>query len=128
MTVNRKAEIERAQACREVGKRNGWSDQQIITYYSIDRDVAAEVFEGVQVEPPRRQRRTDYRRLIERWCAERLFEEVGVAQVAEAGCVSVATARKLIEDRPDLFRRVARSKWEVRDPKADRQFERRQAT
>lgn len=128
MTVSRTAEIDRAKACREVGQRNGWSDRQIIAYYSIDKSVADEVFGQVEVQPTRRHKRADYRRMIERWCAERLFEEVTVGQVAEAGCVSPATARKFIEDRADLFRRLGRSTWEVRDPQADRQFERRQAT
>lgn len=128
MTVNRTAEIDRARACREVGQRNGWSERQIIAYYSIDKDVAAEVFGPIETEAPRRHRRVDHRRMIERWCADRVFEEVTVAQVAEAGCVSPATARKFIEDRADLFKRLGRSTWEVRDPQADRQFERRQAT
>lgn len=118
----------RARAAKEAGQRNGLSDRQIIAYYAIDAAVAEEVFGAVEEAPMRRHRRADYRSMIERWCRDRLFEEVSVGQVAEVGCVSPSTARKFIEDRPDLFKRLGRSTWEVRDPRADRQFERRQAT
>lgn len=129
MGQNYNPEIDRARAALEVGRREGWTNAKIIAYYSIDRSVVPEVFgETAPIEAPRRVKRVDYRRAIERWCGDRVFEEVTVAQVAEAGCVSGATARKFIEDRADLFRRTGRSTWEVRDPQSDRQFERRQAT
>jgi len=122
-------EIWRARAALEVGRREGWTDAKIIAYYSLDRSIISEVFgETAPIEAARRSKRVDYRRAIERWCGDRVFEEVTVAQVAEAGCVSAATARKFIEGRADLFRRIGRSTWEVRDPQSDRQFERRRAT
>ena len=36
----------------------------------------------------------------------------------------VLDAKKIVEDRPDVFRVVKRGLYEIRDPKADREAER----
>jgi len=125
----RDSEIQRARYAREAGQRQGWSDKQIISYYSIDRSVIPEVFGEVSLAlEERRKRRVDYRKLILDWCKEHVYEEVTIQQVAEVGCVSAATARKFVEDRGDVFKRLGRGRWEVRDAEADRRFARQRAT
>lgn len=77
------------------------------------------LLEGGSV-PSKPQKRADKYKTIERWAKEHLFEAVTVAQIAEIGGVSNATARKFINDRVDLFRKIGGRVWEVRDPVADR--------
>ena len=69
---------------------------------------------------------------LARWLAEahqspstvtrnQIFEEVTLADLERVSGLSVASVRKFIGERPDLFRRLRRGVWEVRDPKADRE-------
>jgi Fic family protein len=77
------------------------------------------LLEGDSV-PSKPQKRADKYKTIERWTKEHLFETVTVAQIAEIGDVSNATARKFINDRVDLFRKIGGRVWEIRDPVSDR--------
>lgn len=61
---------------------------------------------------------------IIRWCAAHIFEEVTAADLAEVSGLSEPTVRKFIGDRSDLFRKLRRGVWEVRDPKSDRAADR----
>ncbi len=54
------------------------------------------------------------------WCAKNVFEEVTIPLLVEVSGLSAPTVRKFIGDRVDLFRKLKRGVWEVRDPKADR--------
>ena len=45
--------------------------------------------------------------------------------VMEMAEVSRATALKLLEERPDVFKPLRRGVWEVRDARADREADRR---
>lgn len=55
------------------------------------------------------------------WCAKNLFAETTVADLANLSGLSEVSVRKLIKDRPDLFRKVGYGTYEVRNPKADRE-------
>jgi hypothetical protein len=57
------------------------------------------------------------------WCRNNIFAEVTVKELAAIGECSEATVRALINDRRDIFRKSEGRKYEVRDPKADRQNE-----
>ena len=65
--------------------------------------------------------RSDQYESIVRWCSNHIFEEVTLADLERVSGLSVASVRKFIGERPDLFRRLRRGVWEVRDPKADRE-------
>jgi hypothetical protein len=54
------------------------------------------------------------------WCANNVFGEVTITRLIEVSGLSAPTVRKFIGDRVDLFRKLRRGVWEVRDPKADR--------
>ena len=77
------------------------------------------LLEGDSV-PSKPQKRADKYKTIERWTKEHLFEAVTVPQIASIGDVSNATARKFINDRVDLFRKIGGRVWEIRDPVSDR--------
>ncbi len=61
--------------------------------------------------------------LIDRWCADNVFAEVTVGQLAEIGNCSTGFVRKKIAERPDVFRKIGRSTFEIRDPQEDRNRE-----
>jgi len=66
-------------------------------------------------------KRTDTKHdLIDRWCADNVFAEVTIAQLAEIGGCSGGFVRKKIAQRPDVFRRISHKTYEIRDPQADR--------
>lgn len=60
-----------------------------------------------------------YQSIID-WTQEHLFEQVTPQQIMEVGDISYPTALKFIGDRPDIFRKIKRGLYELRDPQADR--------
>ena len=65
------------------------------------------------------KRSEKYQALID-WTQEHLYEEVTPQTIMEVGNISYPTALKFIGDRPDIFRKIKRGVYELRDPKADR--------
>jgi len=59
--------------------------------------------------------------LIDTWCEQHVLEQVTLEELATIGNCSKSFVRKKTTDRPDIFRRIKRSTFEVRDPQADRQ-------
>lgn len=57
------------------------------------------------------------------WCKENHLTQASVKQIAEVGGVSYPTALKFINDRPDLFYKIKRGLYEVRNPQVVRQEE-----
>lgn len=54
------------------------------------------------------------------WCKNNLFAEVTLADLQQLSGLSAPTVRKFIDSRMDVFRKLRRGVWEVRDPQADR--------
>lgn len=117
------AERDRARMCALTNP--SWSPKELVSYYSIDLRVAAEIFGVAQVEPEKKVRRADKYGKIYDWCDQNVFAQVTTQQVAEIGEISYPTALKLVSDRPDLFRKIKRGLYEIRDPKADREAEKK---
>lgn len=65
------------------------------------------------------KREDKYQSIID-WTQEHLFEEVTPQDIMEVGNISYPTALKFIGDRPDIFRKIKRGVYELRDPIADR--------
>lgn len=65
-------------------------------------------------------KRTEKYQSIIDWAKDHLFEQVTPQQVMEVGDISYPTALKFIGDRPDIFRKIKRGLYELRDPQADR--------
>lgn len=98
-----------------------WTPEQIVSYYSIDRRIAEELF-GVDKEAvSRKPKRADKYDAIKKWCAENVFAEVTPNELAEVGELSYQTVLKYIADNPHTFRKIGRGKYEVRDAQADRE-------
>lgn len=65
------------------------------------------------------KRSEKYQSIID-WTQEHLYEEVTPQTIMEIGDISYPTALKFIGDRPDIFRKIKRGVYELRDPIADR--------
>ena len=115
-------ETERANYCREANP--GMTNQELSAYYSIDRSVSALVF-GI-IDQPKKTKRANPTQTALAWAGNNLFAEISSKQLAEAIGASLPTALKIIDGRPDVFRKLARGKWEVRDAVADRQADKKE--
>lgn len=99
-----------------------WTLTEVIRHYSIDKRVAA-LFIGedkATAAPERKQKRSEKYSAIFDYVDEHIFEQVTPNQIAEIGGVSYPTALKVIESRPDIFRKIKRGLYELRDAQADR--------
>lgn len=92
-----------------------------LRHYGVPAAIIAAVLgETDENAPHRKQKRVEkYQNIID-WCYAHAMEQVSVNKVAEVGQVSYPTALKFINDRIDLFRKVKRGLYEVRDAKAER--------
>jgi hypothetical protein len=96
----------------------------VLRQYGVTESVAKEIIGDIDLTVTRRQKRSDKYQSIIDWCETHAMEQVTPENVAEVGNVSYSTAIKFIKDRVDLFRRVKRGVYEVRDFRAERAAER----
>jgi len=90
--------------------------------YGVAASIIAELTdEDATIE--RRTRRADKYKTMLDWCKTNVAVQVTPDEMAEIGDVSRATALKFIQDRVDLFRKVKRGLYEVRDPDTERAVE-----
>lgn len=115
------AEWMRAQFCLIVGDPNNPMDT--LKSYNVTADVITHILGREPSAPEPRQKRADkYQNIID-WCMENHLFQTDANQIAEVGGVSYATAIKFIKDRPDLFFRIKKGVYEVRNPKIMREEE-----
>ena len=91
--------------------------------YMIRQEPAKEVLEhfgNEEIDLQPKIKRANKQSSIISWCKEHVHEQVTPKQISEIGEISYPTALKYINDRPDLFWKVARGVYEVRDPAEDR--------
>lgn len=101
---------------------------QIFKTYSVDPRVWEFFIDDVEsVTFERRMSRADKVRNVMNWAAENVGEEITLDKIMEVGDVAYSMAKKITEDRPDVFRRIKRGCFSVRDPKADREADRKAA-
>jgi hypothetical protein len=78
---------------------------------------------GKTISAPTRGHRAGKREYAFQYAAENAGKEMKTADIAAAIGVSYPTMLKIIESRPDLFRRVGHGIYSLRDSMADRQKE-----
>jgi hypothetical protein len=107
------SEVARAKhACLAAGSST--LDPAIMRQYSIMGRVIEHLC-GKVPEIERNLKYSDRRRMMENWCAENIDSIITPNDLAEIGGVSYATAMKFINERVDLFRKVERGKYIVRN-------------
>ena len=90
----------------------------------VDARWLAEQLASAHRSPDSIRREDQYGDIL-RWCKQNLFEEVTLQHLQDLSGLSAPTVRKFIESRLDLFRKLRRGVWEVRDPEADREADQR---
>lgn len=68
-------------------------------------------------------KRKDKYQTIVNWCKENVGSETTVFAVAEIGNVSYPTANNFIKNRTDLFAKIKKGSYIVRDPETERALE-----
>lgn len=58
--------------------------------------------------------------ILNNWCKENIGKEANAYMLGEVCGFTAITVRKYMDDRPDLFQKVKRGVWIVRDPQSDR--------
>jgi hypothetical protein len=84
--------------------------------YGISADTFKNLVGETVPEVQKRQKRTDKYDTVKQWCLENHLVQVSVNTIAEIGNFSYPTALKFITDRPDLFFKIKRGVYEVRNP------------
>jgi hypothetical protein len=96
--------------------------KELVAYYAIDRKVAQELW-GDDATPEVKARKVKPADALMTYARTNLFAHITSKQVCEIADCSLPTALRLLDARPDVFRKIKRGTWEVRDPQADRQAE-----
>jgi hypothetical protein len=91
--------------------------------YNVQNQVIEYLLGELPAPPEPKKKRSDkYEELIE-WCKDNHLVQVNAEQIAEQGDMSYSTALKFIKDRPDLFYKIKKGVYEVRNPEIVRQEE-----
>lgn len=102
-----------------INVNTGTPIHEVFRHYSVDYRVWSHFTEEIP-ETEKRVKRVDKYQSIVDWTQEHVFEQVTAQEIMAVGEISYPTALKFITDRPDLFRKIKRGLYELRDPKADR--------
>ena len=62
---------------------------------------------------------------LQAWCANNVYAEVTVPSLVSVSGLSRPTVRRFIRDHADMFKKVEKRTWEVRDPKSDRALDKK---
>lgn len=101
---------------------------QLLSKYLVVPSVASQLT-GFQFSgpPPKKSgsKRQHKHQSIISWCKENVGKETTVYEVAEVGEVSYPTANNFIKNRPDLFTKMKKGSYIVRDPETERALEKK---
>lgn len=101
---------------------------QVMRVYSIDSRVWSFFIENAEeLQSERRLSRADKQLKVLSWAAVNVGVKVDLTKLMEVGDVAYSMAKKITEDRPDVFRKIKRGEFEVRNPEADRKADKEAA-
>ena len=112
-------EIERATACRQTSP--DMTVAELASYYNIEHAVVTMLFGEIEETTSRRKR--DQRTTAFKWASQNVGAHIGATELAAIANCSLPTAHRIMESRGDVFRKIKRGTWEIRDPYADRKAE-----
>lgn len=82
---------------------------------------------GNHAKDHRGSKRSDKYNAIINWCKDNVGKETTVYEVAEVGNVSYPTANNFVKTRVDLFSKIKKGSYIIRDPETERAEEKQQA-
>lgn len=117
------AEINRAKCI--LGRYPDEDEVTLLRKFSVGQNIITLVTGKEISEPTPKAKRADkYAQIID-WCKENVGTETSIYQIAEAGNISYPTANNFVKTRPDLFTKVKKGLYVVRDPQTERALEKK---
>jgi hypothetical protein len=92
------------------------SIQQAVRRYGLSQELFKKLVGEEIKNPDKRHKRKDKYETVKQWCLDNHLVQTTVQKIAEIGEFSYPTALKFINDRPDLFYKIKRNLYEVRNP------------
>lgn len=97
----------------------------LLRKYSVGQNIIALITGKEISQPTPKAKRTDKYAHIVEWCKQNVGEETTIYDIAEAGNVSYPTANNFVKTRPDLFTKVKKGSYIIRDPETERALEKK---
>lgn len=101
---------------------------QVFKTYSIDSRVWSHFVENAEdMKLERKLSRADKQAKVLEWAANNVGAKIELTRLMEVGDIAYSMAKKITENRPDVFWKIKRGQFEVRDPEADRKADKEAA-
>lgn len=101
---------------------------QVMKQYAVDQRVWHYFVDGeVEQKQYKRMSRAEKVESVHKWAASNVGKQITLQSLIEESDIAYSMAKKITEDRPDIFRKVKRGLFEIRDPKADREADKTSA-
>jgi hypothetical protein len=116
----RDQELYRANEILKVAERDGKDASATLREYGVSNSIVNEL--GIEAKPyvPKGRKNTTQDKL-EQWAKENIGKTIkGGQQIADALEISYATANKFVQNRRDIFAKVKKGEYLVKDPVAER--------
>lgn len=113
---------EKLRAAYSIHANPGVPVAQVLKQYAIDHRVWPYFTDdSTDSKPYKRLSRAEKLDSVIKWAAGNVGKQITLQALIEQSDVAYSMAKKIVDDRPDVFRKVKRGLFEIRDPKADRQ-------
>ena len=116
-------EINRAKCI--LARFQGEDEVTLLRKYSVGQNVITLVTGKEVGEPAPKSKRADKYAQIVEWCKQNVGTETTIYEIAEAGGMSYPTANNFVKTRPDLFTKMKKGQYIVRDPQTERALEKK---
>lgn len=97
---------------------------QILNKYLVVPNIVSLLTGELKLTPPTKDqrggKRSDKQNAMVQWCKENIGKETTVYEIAQVGNVSYPTANTFVKNRPDLFSKIKKGSYIVRDPETER--------
>jgi hypothetical protein len=113
--------MERHRAWEVVAKVGGVLDAGAMRDHGIPASIVKEICGSTEAPLAKKVTRAQKRKNLEKWCDEHVGVTVTPQTISEIADFSYSTALSYIAERPDLFSKVKRGYYLIRDPRSERQ-------
>jgi len=119
--VARKQELYRAREIVKVAERDGLNVAKTLRHYGVPNSIINDLGMEAPVIVPK-SKKTSNQQKMEEWAKSHIGQNIkGANQMVEDIGISYATANGFIQARRDLFTRIMKGLYFVKDPVVDRQ-------
>jgi predicted transcriptional regulator len=100
---------------------------QVLRSYSVDSRVWGDfVNDAEDMKQDRKLSRKEKHASVLDWASRNVGEKIELTKLMDTCAIAYSMAKKITEDHPDVFRKVKRGHFEIRDPKADREADKKE--